>query len=201
MNCWPGSAREEGPADRIRPLGTVARLPLAARHRGNEGPGAGVRWQGSGKREDGAGGGQLWARNAPLEQRQVEQAWEEARELSDRPSIVLFAAFQFDPEAAKDIDELDPTKTKMLFLRSQMNTDLLTEDLKKKRASNESFWLIGQPDVELRAVKKGDHKGQWQVAIRGFDYYNPAKGTIESGDASHGCKGSYSRLPATCSTK
>jgi adenine-specific DNA-methyltransferase len=121
---------------------------------------------------------------APLEQRQVEQAWEEARELSDRPSIVLFAAFQFDPEAAKDIDELDPAKTKMLFLRSQMNTDLLTDDLKKKRASNESFWLIGQPDVELREIKKGDHKGQWQVAIRGFDYYNPAKGTIESGDAS-----------------
>ena len=121
---------------------------------------------------------------APLEQRQVEQAWEEVRELSDRPNIVLFAAFQFDPEAAKDIDELDPAKTKMLFLRSQMNTDLLTEDLKKKRASNESFWLIGQPDVALRQIHEGDHAGQWQVTIRGFDYYNPAKGTIESGDTS-----------------
>ncbi len=30
-----------------------------------------------------------------------------------------------------------------------MNADLLTDDLKKKRASNESFWLIGQPDVEV----------------------------------------------------
>ena len=28
-----------------------------------------------------------------------------------------------------------------------MNADLLTDDLKKKRASNKSFWLIGQPDV------------------------------------------------------
>jgi adenine-specific DNA-methyltransferase len=43
---------------------------------------------------------------APLEQRQVEGAWQEARELDPKPSIVLFAAFQFDPEAAKDIDEI-----------------------------------------------------------------------------------------------
>jgi hypothetical protein len=33
------------------------------------------------------------------------------------------------------------------LLKAQMNADLLTDDLKKKRASNESFWLIGQPDV------------------------------------------------------
>ena len=31
----------------------------------------------------------------------------------------------------------------------QMNADLLTDDLKKKRSSNESFWLIGQPDIEV----------------------------------------------------
>jgi adenine-specific DNA-methyltransferase len=120
--------------------------------------------------------------HAPLEQRQVEQAWEEARTLSPKPEIILFAAFHFDPEAAKDIDELTPEKTGMLFLRSQMNTDLLTEDLKKKRASNESFWLIGQPDVELRKIKNGEHKGLWQVEVVGFDYYNPTTGQIESGD-------------------
>jgi adenine-specific DNA-methyltransferase len=33
-----------------------------------------------------------------------------------------------------------------------MNPDLLTEDLKKKRASNEAFWLISQPDVEVRGA-------------------------------------------------
>jgi adenine-specific DNA-methyltransferase len=119
---------------------------------------------------------------APLEQRQVEQAWEEARTLSPKPEMILFAAFHFDPEAAKDIDELTPEKTGMLFLRSQMNTDLLTEDLKKKRASNESFWLIGQPDVRLRPIKTGEHKGLWQAEVVGFDYYNPVSGQIESGD-------------------
>jgi adenine-specific DNA-methyltransferase len=72
----------------------------------------------------------------------------------------------------------------MQFLKLQMNTDLLTDDLKKKRASNESFWLIGQPDVELRQIKKGDDKGLWQVEVNGFDYYNPANGKVESGDTS-----------------
>jgi adenine-specific DNA-methyltransferase len=122
--------------------------------------------------------------DAPLEQRQVEMAWEEARTLIPKPTMLVFAAFQFDPEAAKDIDELTQEKTKMVFLKAQMNTDLLTEDLKKKRASNQSFWLIGQPDVELRKITKGDQKGKWQVEVRGFDYYNTKTGAIESGETS-----------------
>ena len=120
--------------------------------------------------------------HAPLEQRQVELAWEEARTLSPRPGILVFAAFQFDPEAAKDVDELTREKTGMTFLKVQMNPDLLTEDLKKKRTSNESFWLMGQPDVEIRAIAKGEHKGKLTVEVHGFDYYNTKTGQIESGD-------------------
>jgi adenine-specific DNA-methyltransferase len=120
--------------------------------------------------------------HAPLEQRQVELAWEEARTLSPRPGILAFAAFQFDPEAAKDIDELTREKTGMTFLKVQMNPDLLTADLKKKRASNESFWLMGQPDVEVRTVATGEHKGKLEVEVHGFDYYNTKTGQIESGD-------------------
>ena len=56
------------------------------------------------------------------------------------------------------------------------------EDLKKKRTSNESFWLMGQPDVEVRAIGKGEHKGKLAVEVHGFDYYNPKPGHIESGD-------------------
>ena len=70
----------------------------------------------------------------------------------------------------------------MTFLKVQMNPDLLTEDLKKKRASNESFWLMGQPDVEVRTIGKGEHKGKLQVEVHGFDYYNTKTGQIESGD-------------------
>ena len=119
--------------------------------------------------------------HAPLEQRQVAQAIEEAQTLVPRPKLIVFAAFQFDPEAAKDIDETNwPGVT---LLKAQMNADLLTDDLKKKRASNESFWLIGQPDVRLERIAKGEDKGKWRVSVEGFDYYNTRTGAIESGGA------------------
>lgn len=114
---------------------------------------------------------------APLEQRQVALAIEEAQKLVPKPRVIIFASFQFDPEAAKDIDELDWPG--VAILKVQMNTDLLTEDLKKKRSSNESFWLVGQPDVEIE--KKGK---DYMVRVNGFDYYNPITGEIESGDIS-----------------
>ena len=117
--------------------------------------------------------------HAPLEQRQVELAIEEARRLVPKPKIIVFASFQFDPEAAKDIDETEwPGVT---LLKAQMNADLLTEDLKKKRASNESFWLMGQPDVSVEKIKDGKDKGKYRVEVLGFDYYNTKTGTIESG--------------------
>ncbi len=119
-----------------------------------------------------------------LDPRQVESAWQEARTLIPRPAMIVFAAFEFDPQAAKEIDELTKEKTGMTFLTAQMNADLLTEDLKKKRASNQSFWLVGRPDVDLRQVKKGEHKGKWEVEVKGFDYYNTRSGTIDSGDTS-----------------
>ena len=115
--------------------------------------------------------------HGPLEQRQVEHAWEEARMLVPKPKLLVFAAFQFDPEAAKDIDEIKPELAGMQFLKVQMNADLLTDDLKKNRASNESFWLIGQPDVEVRKT----NDGLFVVEVHGFDYYNTRTGGIESG--------------------
>lgn len=119
--------------------------------------------------------------HAPLEQRQVELAIEEAQTLVPKPRLIVFAAFQFDPEAAKDIDETRwPGVT---LLKAQMNADLLTDDLKKKRASNESFWLIGQPDVTLRKIQRGEHKDRCEVEVYGFDYYNTKTGAIESGGA------------------
>jgi len=113
--------------------------------------------------------------HAPLEQRQVEMAIEEAQALVPKPKIVVFAAFQFDPEAAKDIDETNWPG--VILLKVQMNADLYTADLKKKRSSNESFWLIGQPDVDLRK----NMNNTWQIEVLGFDYYNTKTGTLESG--------------------
>jgi len=66
-----------------------------------------------------------------------------------------------------------------------VNADLLTDDLKKKRARNESFWLIGQPDVELERISDGEDKGRLRVSVRGFDYYNTKTGNVESGGRDH----------------
>jgi adenine-specific DNA-methyltransferase len=116
--------------------------------------------------------------HAPLEQRQVALAIEEADHLVPKPKMIIFAAMQFDPEAAKDIDELNwPDVT---ILKVEMNKDLLTEDLKKKRSNNESFWLMGQPDVELKKSKDG----KYTVKVNGYDYYDTKTGEVESGDAS-----------------
>jgi adenine-specific DNA-methyltransferase len=112
---------------------------------------------------------------APLEQRQVELALDEAERLRPTPKLIVFASFHFDPEAAKNIDETEWAG--VTLLKAQMNTDLFTEDLKKKRAGNESFWLIGQPDVRLTQTETG----KYQVEVLGFDYYNPKTGTVVSG--------------------
>jgi adenine-specific DNA-methyltransferase len=119
--------------------------------------------------------------HAPLEQRQVALAIEESLSLVPKPKVIIFAAFEFDPEAAKDIDETNWPG--IALLKAKMSEDLLTEDLKKKRASNDSFWLIGQPDILLEKIKAGDDKGKYRVEVLGFDYYNPRTGTVDSGGA------------------
>ena len=113
---------------------------------------------------------------APLEQRQVEEALKEARPFC--PDAVIFCAFQFDPEASKEADELDLGWT--TILKVQMNSDLFNQDLKKK-TKGESFWLIGQPDVQLKKITKGEDKGKYIVSIQGFDYYNTKTNSLEKG--------------------
>ena len=114
-----------------------------------------------------------------MEQRQVALAIEESHRLVPKPAVIVFAAFQFDPEASKDIDETNwPTVT---LLKAQMNADLLTDDLKKKRTSNESFWLVGQPDMALEPIPDGEGEGRFRVSVRGCDYYNTKTGNVESG--------------------
>lgn len=116
--------------------------------------------------------------HAALEQRQVELALSEAEKLRPAPKFIIFCAFIFDPEAAKDIDEVRWPGVTML--KAQMNADLLTEDLKKARSSNQSFWLMGQPDVDVR--KRPD--GLWEVEVNGFDYFDPKVGELVSGGKS-----------------
>jgi adenine-specific DNA-methyltransferase len=115
----------------------------------------------------------------PLEQRQVEEALKEARALKPAPDFVIFAAFHFDPEAAKDVDLINWPGTKIL--KAQMSVDLLTKDLRKSRSSSHSYWLIGQPDVEVKKQKDDTYR----IKVNGFDYYDPISGEIISKGTKH----------------
>src|SRR3989338_7580144 len=124
----------------------------------------------------------------PLEQRQVEEGIKEARSLKNKPDFVIFAAFHFDPEAAKDIDQINLSRQALSgdwqgvkILKAQMSVDLLTRDLRKKRSSSQSYWLIGQPDVEVVKTKGSKFK----VKVNGFDYYDPVSGEIISKGTKH----------------
>lgn len=116
----------------------------------------------------------------PLDGRMFSMAMDEVETLRPSPKIVIFAAFQFDPEAAKDIAETKWPGVECFCV--QMNTDLMTEDLKKKRSSDQSFWFVGQPDVEL--IKDGRSNNRYKIRVNGFDYYDVKKGTVESGSSS-----------------
>ena len=107
----------------------------------------------------------------------VEDVFDEVEKMRPRPQIIVIAAYQFDPEATKLIDETKWPDIQIFAV--QMNTDLMTGDLKKKRASNQSFFFIGQPDVELIHDKRT--KDVYKVRVNGFDYYNPKTGKVDSG--------------------
>lgn len=112
---------------------------------------------------------------APLEQTQVERTMDEIRSMSEKPNIVVFCSYAFDPEASKDIDNIKIPG--LQILKAQMNTDLLTKDLKKKANTNMPFWLIGEPDIEITKTKDGNY----QIEVKGFDYYDPRTQELKGG--------------------
>ena len=112
---------------------------------------------------------------APLDLRQVEAALQEVRTLRDAPDMLVFAAMQFDPEAAKFID--DSKWPGVDILKAQMSADMLVGDLRRGDPHADSFMLLGQPDARLEDA--GD--GKYRVKVVGFDYYDAKNGRIESG--------------------
>ena len=110
-----------------------------------------------------------------LDQRQIELVVEEVLNFSEKPDLIIFPFFHIDPEASKDIDNIDISDCRII--KAQMNLDLITEDLKRKKSSNQSYWLIGSPEIEI--IKSS--KNKYKIKIIGFDYYDPIKGNITSG--------------------
>ena len=116
--------------------------------------------------------------HAPMDKRHVELALKEAKARKDKMDVLVFASFHFDSEASRLINECKSGKTKAVQI--QINMDMQTSDLKKKNSSNESFWLIGSPDVKI-TNSSGKNKDEHIAEVLGWDYYNPATGCIESG--------------------
>lgn len=112
---------------------------------------------------------------APMEQTQIERTMDEIRNMAEKPDMVVFCSYAFDPEASKDIDNIKIPG--LQILKAQMNTDLLTKDLKKKANTNRPFWLIGEPDIEIHKTKDG----KYQVEVKGFDYYDPRTQELKGG--------------------
>ncbi len=116
-----------------------------------------------------------------MDGRLVYNAIDEAMSMMPRPKLVICAAFQFGPNVGNIIESVkDPDMT---ILKVQMNTDLMTEDLKKNKSSDQSFWLVGQPDVELIHDKRT--KDRYKIKVNGFDYYDVKSGEIKSGKATN----------------
>ena len=116
-----------------------------------------------------------------LDAGRVDDIFDEVQSMRPTPQIIIIAAYQFEPEATKLIEE---TKwPDMHIFAVQMNTDIMTGDLKKKRSSSQSFFFIGQPDVEL--IHDGRTKDVYKVKVNGFDYYDPRTGKVKSGSVNN----------------
>ena len=114
-----------------------------------------------------------------MDARYVNNALQEVVKIFPKPNYVIFAAFQFGPEAMALIGEAKyPGIT---ILEVQMNADLMTKDLKKKQSSSQSFLMVGQPDVTI--IKHGSYKDTYKVIVNGFDYFNTKTGELVSGGA------------------
>lgn len=116
-------------------------------------------------------------RYSPMKRKQVHNALFEAQNIIPPPDMVLFMAFQFDPMAKKVIT--DTNWSGITLLPVYMNLDLETKDLKKKSYTNQSFWLLGQPEIELKKLN-----GKYVVDVLGFDFFDINTDGIVSGDTS-----------------
>ena len=119
----------------------------------------------------------------PLGSQHVVRALKEMKMSSERAKHLVFAAFQFDSEAQLSIQEANLDDLTVHCV--SMNSDLQTDDLKKAKENNESFWLIGTPEIKRTLFKEGVKKGKCQIEVLGFDYFNFETGKIESGGPSH----------------
>ena len=114
-----------------------------------------------------------------MDTRQIQYAREEIRMLNEKFDIVILAAMQFDPAVHDEVSGLNGnSRVEETYYMVDINKDLMNRDLKSpKSPKSATFWMIGQPDVELEKSRDG-----YMVEIRGFDYMDPKTGEMSSGN-------------------
>ena len=85
----------------------------------------------------------------------------------------LFLAMAFDPVAKSIIDKTDGA------LSALINNDVLISDLKSK-STDQPFSMVGEPEISITGGKKDR-----VVEILGYDYYDPSKDKVTTGDTSN----------------
>ena len=130
--------------------------------------------------------------HAPLEQRQVELALEEAQTLVPKPKLIVFAAFQFDPEAAKDIDE-----TELAGRDAAQGPDERrpADRRPEEEAGQQRELLADRPArrASCERIAKGERQGQ--VPGRG-----PRLRLLQHQDRRRSSRAARTRSPSGCST-
>ncbi|MBQ7560657.1 MAG: site-specific DNA-methyltransferase, partial [Synergistaceae bacterium] len=111
-----------------------------------------------------------------MDSRRVYESFKEAHKFPH--DVIIYAAFQFDPAALEMINTLRTRDKTRDYLVVNMNTDLMTQDLRRKLHTDSLFWFVGQPDIMLEKLDSG----KYRVKVLGFDYYNVSAGRIESGN-------------------
>lgn len=111
-----------------------------------------------------------------MDTRRVYGAFDESHKFPH--DVIIYAAFQFDPAALEMINILRTRDKTRDYLVVNMNTDLMTQDLRRKLHTDSLFWFVGQPDIMLEKLDSG----KYRVKVLGFDYYNVSAGRIESGN-------------------
>lgn len=85
----------------------------------------------------------------------------------------LFLAMAFDPVAKSIIDKTDGA------LSALVNNDVLISDLKSK-STDQPFSMVGEPEILISGGKKDR-----VVEVLGYDYYDPSKDRVITGDTSN----------------
>jgi adenine-specific DNA-methyltransferase len=90
---------------------------------------------------------------------------------------LLVCGFAFDPHVAEECRLIEQQIVKVKVLSVRMNPDLsMGDDLLKKTGRGNLFMVFGEPDIELTKQPGG----QWVVAIKGLDVFDPTTGELRS---------------------